>query len=62
MAKSYQATQPGPHWVYLQAIPHAPAAIFNGGDIRNACLQAIDQGLIKVHSSLRSDLGNGENT
>ncbi len=39
------------HWVYLKAIDNAPAASFASANIRKACKYAINQGLIKVHSS-----------
>lgn len=42
-------------WVYLKAIEYAPAASFATDDIRAACKQAINQGLIKVLSSSHSD-------
>ncbi len=39
------------HWVHLSAIDNAPAASFATSDIRTACQQAIESGLIKVQSS-----------
>ncbi|GEM75603.1 tetratricopeptide repeat protein [Vibrio sagamiensis] len=39
------------HWIFLKAIDNAPAASFVTGDIRTACRHAINQGLIKIHSS-----------
>ncbi|MGX9418757.1 tetratricopeptide repeat protein [Vibrio sp. RC27] len=41
------------HWVYFKAIDNAPAASFASDNIRTACQQAIDQGIIKVHSSCK---------
>ncbi|AMF98565.1 tetratricopeptide repeat protein [Vibrio harveyi] len=43
------------HWVFLKAIDNAPAASFATGDIRTACQHAINQGLIKVHSSYKNE-------
>ncbi|MDC0610423.1 tetratricopeptide repeat protein [Vibrio sp.] len=43
------------HWVHLKAIDNAPAASFASNNIRRACKQAINQGLIKVHSSHSND-------
>lgn len=42
-------------WVYLKAIENAPAAILATGSIRTACKLAINQGLIKVHSSYKNE-------
>lgn len=43
------------HWVYFKAIDNAPAASFASSNIRKSCQQAINQGLIKVHSSYRDE-------
>ncbi|MDK9776140.1 MULTISPECIES: tetratricopeptide repeat protein [Vibrio] len=43
------------HWVFLKAIDNAPAASFATGDIRTACQHAINQGLIKIHSSYQNE-------
>jgi tetratricopeptide (TPR) repeat protein len=43
------------HWVYLKAIENTPAASFASTDIRKSCQMAIQQGLIKVHSSHRNE-------
>ncbi|WP_045397289.1 tetratricopeptide repeat protein [Vibrio campbellii] len=43
------------HWVFLKAIDNAPAASFATGDIRTACQYAINQGLIKIHSSYKNE-------
>ncbi|AUI85484.1 hypothetical protein BS333_03295 [Vibrio azureus] len=43
------------HWIFLKAIDNAPAASFVGGDIRTACRHAINQGLIKIHSSYQNE-------
>ena len=42
-------------WVYLKAIENAPAASLATGNIRQACKQAISQGLIKIHSSFKDE-------
>ncbi|MFH0264699.1 tetratricopeptide repeat protein [Vibrio rumoiensis] len=39
------------YWVQLSAIENAPAASFASKDIRHACEQAVEQGLIKIHTS-----------
>ena len=41
----------GNQWIYLRAIENAPAACFANGDIRYACYNAIENGLIKIDSS-----------
>lgn len=43
------------HWIYLKAIDNAPAASFASENIRLSCKQAINQGLIKVHSSYKNE-------
>ncbi|WP_413284987.1 tetratricopeptide repeat protein [Vibrio sp. MA40-2] len=43
----------GNQWVSLRAIENAPAASFASGDIRSACLVAIEKGLIKIDSSTK---------
>lgn len=43
------------HWVYFKAIDTAPAASFASNNIRRSCQQAINQGLIKVHSSYQNE-------
>jgi hypothetical protein len=43
------------HWVYLKAIDNAPAASFVSNNVRKACRQAINQGIIKVHSSCKNE-------
>ncbi|NOJ16942.1 tetratricopeptide repeat protein [Vibrio jasicida] len=43
------------HWVFLKAIDNAPAASFATGNIRAACQHAINQGLIKIHSSYKNE-------
>ena len=42
-------------WVYLRAIENAPAASFATDNIRLACKQALNQGLIKVQSSCQNE-------
>ena len=42
-------------WVYLKAIDNAPAASFASSNIRKSCKHAINQGLIKVHSSYKNE-------
>jgi len=51
LSRSFSIEDKGSHWVYFKAIDNAPAASFASDNIRHACQQAIDQGLIKVHSS-----------
>ncbi len=43
------------HWVFLKAIDNAPAASFATDDIRKACQHAINQGLVKIHSSYKNE-------
>jgi hypothetical protein len=43
------------HWVHLKAINNAPAASFATNNIRKACRIAINQGIIKVHSSCNNE-------
>lgn len=43
------------HWVFMKAIDNAPAASFATGNIRTACQHAINQGLIKIHSSYKNE-------
>ncbi|MGC9422560.1 tetratricopeptide repeat protein [Vibrio sp.] len=43
------------HWVYFKAIDNAPAASFASNHIRKCCQLAINQGLIKVHSSCKNE-------
>ncbi|MDF2154876.1 tetratricopeptide repeat protein [Vibrio sp. CAU 1672] len=43
------------HWIFLKAIDNAPAASFATQDIRTACKHAINQGLIKIHSSYKNE-------
>ncbi|USD65885.1 tetratricopeptide repeat protein [Vibrio sp. SCSIO 43136] len=42
-------------WVYLRAIESAPAASFATDDIRLACKQAMNQGLIKAYSAPQNE-------
>jgi GGDEF domain-containing protein len=58
MAREHQTKDPASQWVHLQAITHAPAASFVGSDIRHACQQAIDKGLVKIHSSFDNEENN----
>ena len=48
--------EPGSQWVHLSAIDAAPAASFASDNIRKACLQGIDNGLVKVQSSSAADI------
>ena len=43
------------HWVHFKAIDNTPAATFVVHSVRKACQIAIDQGLIKVHSSVKNE-------
>ncbi len=57
IARSLSMQEKQSHWVYLKAIENAPAASLATGDMRNACRTAINQGLIKVHSSSQNEDG-----
>jgi hypothetical protein len=50
-ARDIHAQESGSQWVHYRAIDNAPAASFATNNIRSACEQAINQGLIKVYSS-----------
>lgn len=50
-ARELSLTENCSHWVYLKAIDNAPAASFASNNMRKSCRLAINQGLIKVHSS-----------
>lgn len=54
MARDISLEDSGSQWVYLKAIKNAPAASFAGDNIRIACRDAIDKGLIKVISSRKT--------
>ncbi|PWI34482.1 hypothetical protein DI392_05065 [Vibrio albus] len=54
MARDISLENSGSQWVYLKAIKNAPAASFAGDNIRIACRDAIDKGLIKVISSRKN--------
>ncbi|SHF66028.1 lipopolysaccharide assembly protein LapB [Vibrio gazogenes] len=54
-SRELSVTEQSSHWVYLKAIDNAPAASFATDNIRQACRQAISQGLIKVHSSHKNE-------
>lgn len=51
VARELSLAEQTSHWVYLKAIDNAPAASFASNNMRKSCQQAIDQGLIKIHSS-----------
>lgn len=51
MARSLHIELGGNQWVCLRAIEHAPAASFADENIRKACQDAIEKGLIKIDSS-----------
>ncbi|EJA3583458.1 tetratricopeptide repeat protein [Vibrio vulnificus] len=55
LAREVSLTDKCSHYVYLKAIENAPAASLATGHIRNACQQAIHQGLIKIHSSYQNE-------
>ncbi|MCA0775743.1 tetratricopeptide repeat protein [Vibrio vulnificus] len=55
LAREVSLTDKCSHYVYLKAIENAPAASLATGNIRNACQQAIHQGLIKIHSSYQNE-------
>lgn len=55
VARELSIRENSSHWVYLRAIDNAPAASFASNDIRKSCKHAINQGLIKVHSSFKNE-------
>ncbi|MGC9550995.1 tetratricopeptide repeat protein, partial [Vibrio metoecus] len=55
IARELSLSESQSHWVYLKAIENAPAASFASENIRLSCKQAINQGLIKVHSSYKNE-------
>ncbi|UTV28257.1 GGDEF domain-containing protein [Photobacterium atrarenae] len=55
-ARLLSKKEPGSQWVHLSAIDAAPAASFACDNIRNACLQGIDNGLVKVQSSSAEEI------
>ncbi|OLQ79484.1 hypothetical protein BIT28_17435 [Photobacterium proteolyticum] len=55
-ARLISKKEPGSQWVHLSAIDAAPAASFASDNIRKACLQGIDNGLVKVQSSSAYDI------
>lgn len=55
IARELSLSESQSQWVYLKAIENAPAASFASENIRLSCKQAINQGLIKVHSSYKNE-------
>ncbi|PMJ88452.1 hypothetical protein [Vibrio sp. 10N.261.55.A7] len=55
VARTLSMKEHSSQWVYLKAIDNAPAASLATGNIRKACKHAINQGLIKVHSSYKNE-------
>lgn len=55
VARDLSLKENSSHWVYLRAIDNAPAASFASNNIRKSCKHAINQGLIKVHSSYKNE-------
>jgi hypothetical protein len=55
VARDLSIKENSSHWVYLRAIDNAPAASFASNNIRKSCKHAINQGLIKVHSSYKNE-------
>jgi hypothetical protein len=55
VSRNLSVSEKSSHWVYLKAIDNAPAASFATNNIRKACQQAINQGIIKVHSSCQNE-------
>ncbi len=55
-ARLISKKEPGSQWVHLSAIDAAPAASFASDNIRKACTQGIDNGLVKVQSSSTDDI------
>ncbi len=54
MARDVSLEYGGSQWVCLKAIKNAPAASFAGDNIRVACCDAIEKGLIKILSSRKN--------
>lgn len=54
-ARTLSMKEHSSQWVYLKAIENAPAASLATDNIRKACKHAINQGLIKVHSSYKNE-------
>ncbi|MDO6707784.1 GGDEF domain-containing protein [Photobacterium sp. 1_MG-2023] len=50
-ARQISKRESGSQWVHLSAIDAAPAASFAGDNIRRACIQGMDKGLVKVQTS-----------
>ncbi|MGR2766451.1 GGDEF domain-containing protein [Photobacterium ganghwense] len=55
-ARELSKLESGSQWVHLSAINAAPAASFASDNIRRACIQGIDNGLVKVQSSSRHEI------
>ncbi|MGF1726048.1 GGDEF domain-containing protein [Photobacterium nomapromontoriensis] len=55
-AREASKLETGSQWVHFSAIDAAPAASFASDNIRRACSQGIDNGLIKVQSSSTYDI------
>ncbi|MBD1555947.1 tetratricopeptide repeat protein [Vibrio sp. S9_S30] len=55
LARGIEKNSDESQWVYLRAIENAPAASFATDNIRLACKQALNQGLIKVQSSCQNE-------
>ncbi|MDR9830132.1 tetratricopeptide repeat protein [Vibrio sp. FNV 38] len=55
IARNISMTEQTSQWVYFRAIENAPAASMGRGNVRAACQIAINQGLIKVHSSCKNE-------
>ncbi|MGR5119668.1 tetratricopeptide repeat protein [Vibrio astriarenae] len=54
-ARNISMKEQSSQWVYFKAIDNAPAASMGRGNVRAACKMAINQGLIKVHSSCKNE-------
>ena len=54
IARTITLEEGGSQWAYLKAIKNAPAASFAGSDMRSACNEAIEKGLIKILTSRKN--------
>ncbi|PSW12599.1 GGDEF domain-containing protein [Photobacterium sanctipauli] len=55
-AREVSKKESGSQWVHLSAIEAAPAASFASDNIRLACIQGINNGLVKVQSSTITEI------
>lgn len=52
---SKEEDEPSDQWVHIYTIDNAPAASFASHNIRQTCLKALQQGLIKLNSSAKDE-------